>query len=608
MRTTGFLSLVCVASSLGGSATAQTPPSRGVPPDWLTEAEQTDFRETPRYDETMAYAKRLAVASEWIAVQSFGRSPEGRELPLIVASKDRAFTPAAARATGKFVVLVQCCIHAGECGGKDAALMLLRDMAVTKTRATLLEQVILLVIPIFNVDGHERFSPYNRINQNGPAEMGWRTTAQNLNLNRDYIKADAPEMRAWLTLWNAWKPDLHFDHHATDGGDWQYDVTIDADTHATAAPPVAAWIDKTLIPRLFADLEADGHRPGIYWNFIDGGDPKQGIESGGFSPRFSQGYVASRNRPSILVEAHMLKPYRTRVLTHYRIVQHALELIGRDPAPLREAIRDADAWTMKAGVTQDPSAKLTLTVKTTKEPTPIVFKGVAHRTELSEISGAVRIIYDGTKPIEFDTVWFKSTEPDLTIDPPLAYIIPPQWTEAIDRVKLHGLTAERLTEPATIEVQSYRFKDVTFGSRPYEGRQTANFKSERFTELRDYPAGSIIVPLNQSGARVAIHLFEPDAPDSLVRWGFFNTVFERKQYAEGYTLEALARKMLGADPKLGEEFETKVRTDREFAASARARLNFFFERSPYWDQSLNVYPIARIVTPLTAPREPLPPA
>lgn len=605
VRLSTVLAVFAFAPLRGGDGAPPASPSANVPTDWLTKAEQTEFRETPRYEETTGYARRLATASEWIEVQSFGRSPEGRALPLIIASKDRAFTADAARATGKFIVLVQCCIHAGECDGKDASLMLLRDIAVTKARADLLDHAILLVIPIFNVDGHERFGPYNRINQNGPAEMGWRTTAQNLNLNRDYMKADAPEMRAWLTLWNTWRPDLHFDHHVTDGGDWQYDVTFDADTHATAAPPVAAWLDKTLIPRLFADLQADGHQPGIYWNFIDGRDPKQGLKSEGFSPRFSQGYVAVRNRPSILVEAHMLKPYRTRVFTHYRILQHTLELIGRNPAPLREAIREADASTVKMGSTYEPSAKLPLSVKTTKDATPFLFKGVAYRTELSDISGAVRILYDATKPIEFDTVWYRTTQPDVMIDPPLAYIIPPQWTQAIDRATLHGLRAERLTEPATIEVQSYRFSDVRFAERPAEGRFAVRFKSERITATREFPPGSIIVPLNQPNARVAIHLFEPDAPDSLIRWGFFNTVFEQKEYAEGYTLEALARKMLEADPKLREQFETKVRTDREFAGNARARLNFFYERSPYWDQSLNVYPIGRVIKPISSRREPL---
>ncbi|GAG28993.1 unnamed protein product, partial [marine sediment metagenome] len=232
-------------------------PSINVPAEWLTKAERTEFRQTPRYDEAVAFCRRLAEASEWIEYRSFGKSGEGRELPLLIASKERVFTPQAARAAKKLVVLVQSCIHPGECAGKDASLMLLRDMAIGRTRSVLLDRVVLLVMPIFNPDGHERFGPYSRINQNGPEAMGWRVTSRNLNLNRDYMKADAVEMRAWLTVWNAWRPDLHFDNHTTDGGDWQYDVTFSADTHAVAAPPVAQWLDEVLMPDLFRTLEVD---------------------------------------------------------------------------------------------------------------------------------------------------------------------------------------------------------------------------------------------------------------------------------------------------------------------------------------------------------------
>ncbi|WP_287130238.1 M14 family zinc carboxypeptidase [Candidatus Cyanaurora vandensis] len=176
-------------------------------PDWQTQAEATNYRETSRYEQTMAYAQRLADASEYVELQDMGLSPEGRQLKVLVVSKDRAFTPAAARATGKEIILINAGIHPGEIEGKDAGLALIRDMVINGKQKALLEQAILLFIPIFGVDGHERFGPYNRINQNGPVQMGWRTTAQNYNLNRDFIKADSPEMRAWLGLFNRWLPE-----------------------------------------------------------------------------------------------------------------------------------------------------------------------------------------------------------------------------------------------------------------------------------------------------------------------------------------------------------------------------------------------------------------
>ena len=183
----------------------QNPP---VPSEWLTHAEKTDYRETPRYAETIEYAKRLDQASPLIKFQTFGKSGEGRDLPLLIATEGDTFTPEAARRDGKAVVLIQACIHAGEPDGKDAGLALLRDIAITKTQPGLLTNLVVLFIPIYNTDGHERVSPYNRINQDGPDEMGWRTTSTYQNLNRDYMKAATPETRAWLSLWNHWKPDL----------------------------------------------------------------------------------------------------------------------------------------------------------------------------------------------------------------------------------------------------------------------------------------------------------------------------------------------------------------------------------------------------------------
>src|ERR1043166_3854231 len=202
-----------------------------VPPEWRTHAESTDYRETPNYDDTIAFARRLAHASPSIEFESFGFSGQGRELPLIVASETGAFTPAAAHAVGKAVVLIQACIHAGEPDGKDAGLALLRDIAITRTQLGLLKNLVVLFIPIYNTDGHERSSPYNRINQDGPAEMGWRTTSTYQNLNRDYMKADTAETRAWLSLWNRWKPDLFIDCHVTDGADYQYNITYQHEHH-----------------------------------------------------------------------------------------------------------------------------------------------------------------------------------------------------------------------------------------------------------------------------------------------------------------------------------------------------------------------------------------
>jgi len=594
--------LVTSAFELAGGSRVQAAdrpalanPGGQVPQEWLITAERTDFGETNRYDAAIRYCRRLAAAGDWIEYRSFGTSPEGRELPLVIASKERAFTPEAARATGKLIVFAQSCIHASECAGKDASLMLLRDIAITRRRAGLLDHVILLVNPIFNTDGHERFSPYSRINQNGPAAMGWRVTSRNLNLNRDYLKADAAEMRAWLALWNAWRPDLHFDHHSTDGGDWQYDLMYATAAREALAAPVADWLDEELLPRLLPALESDGHLPMPYFGLLDSKDPARGIHSGGFlAPRYSTGYAAARNRPSLLVETHALKPYRTRVIGHYNIMARTLEILNQRPETLRAALGEADRRTVALGRSYDPQRRVALAATGSEDTVPLSFKGIAYRRELSAVSGSIRIVYAAGEPFECDTVWRRGTRVTRTVVPPLGYIIPPQWSEAIDRVQAHGLRGERLLEPLTAEFESYRFNEVSFPASPYEGRFRPRYSCVPVRERRTYRPGSVIVWLNQPDAAVAVHLFEPEAPDSLVAWGLFNSIFERKEYGEHYVLEGLARRMMTADPALAAEFEARIARDREFAADPTARLYFFYERSPYWDDHRNVYPVGRI--------------
>jgi len=600
MKCTGMLVVALLAAAQVAQAGLELP-SANVPPEWLTYAERTSFQRTPRYAETMAYCRRLADASPWIRYHSIGTSPQGRDLAVLIVSSSGAFDPKSAHGDGKAVVFIQNCIHAGECAGKDASMMLVRDMAVLKAHRTLLDRANLVVMPIFNVDGHERFGAYSRINQRGPEEMGWRVTSRNLNLNRDYMKADALEMRHWLEFWNRWRPDLHFDNHTTDGGDWQYDVTFDADNHATADPHVAGWLRDKLYPTLHTGLTADGHVPFTYFWTMDRYDPAKGVRSRSFTPRYSTNYVSARNRPSILVETHALKDYRTRVIGTYNIMKRTLQLLSEDVDALLRANRAADAAAANLGDPNHDDRQVVLSTRSTDETESITFKGFASSRELSEVSGGIRVLYDNTEPIEFESVWQHETEPDKVVDAPLAYIIPPQWNEAIELAGLHGLQLRRLSEPATIEVESYRFTDVDFAERPFEGRFRVGYTARRVTETRKFPAGSAVVTLDQPAAKAAVHLFEPDAPDSLVSWGFFTAIFEQKEYGAGYVLERMAREMMEADPQLRREFETKLREDPDFAASPWARLQFFYRRSPFWDDEKDRYPVGRIVKPTKLP-------
>lgn len=575
---------------------SQHPPEATIPVAWLTHAEKTDYRETPRYAETIEYSKRLDQASPLIKFQSFGKSGEGRELPLLIATEGDTFTPEAARHAGKAVILIQACIHAGEPDGKDAGLALLRDIAITKTQPGLLKNLVVLFIPIYNADGHERVSPHNRINQNGPVEMGWRTTSTYQNLNRDYMKADTSETRAWLALWNQWKPDLFIDCHVTDGADYQYNITYQHEHHAGIAPSILAWEEKVIDKRVAPATEAAGNVVSWYLEFIDNRDLHKGIRDFNGSPRFSTGYTPLRNRPGILIETHMLKPYRPRVIGTYDFLRFALAEVSRDPQSLVSAVREADEKTLADGGTYDPSRSYPLDFQLSEKSTPYKLRAVDSQTEKSDISGAQRVIF-GTKPVELSVPLYNDFRVKKSVAPPLYYIVPAQWANVIELLKAHGLRYQTTKELTTIDIESYRFVDVKWAGGPFEGRLMPSFKVEVVRERRTFPAGSVIVPLAQEAAKVAINLLEPEAPDSLVHWGFFNATFEQKEYGEDYVVEKLAREMLEKNPTLREEYEKKLASDAAFAANPHARLQFFYRRSLYWDKQMNLYPVGRILTP-----------
>jgi zinc carboxypeptidase len=562
-----------------------------VPPDWQTPAEKTGYSQTPDYAETIAFAKRLASESTSIQFQTFGFSGQGRALPLLVCSEAGVFSPEAAKEKGKAVVLIQACIHAGEPDGKDALFALLRDVAITKSAAGLLQNVVLLFIPIYNTDGHERSSPFNRINQNGPASMGWRTTATYQNLNRDYMKADTPETRSWLRLWNHWQPDLFIDCHVTDGADYRCNITYHHEHHSGIDSGVLAWEREVFGGKVVPATEAAGNVISWYLEFIDNRDLKLGTRDFNGSPRFSTGYAPLRNRPGILIETHMIKDYGSRVIGTYDFLRSALYEVNLDPSRLIDVGRKADE---RAVQLVDSDSLYPLDFKLTDEVTPLELKAFSYVTEESHISGDLRVIF-GREPLDLTVPMYDTFAVTKTVKPPRAYIIPLQWQSVIDVVKAHGLQTTELQDTTSMNVESYRFTNVQWPSEPFEGRHMPRFELETIIEERVYVAGSVIVSLEQPLARVALNLLEPAAPDSLARWGFFNAVFEEKEYAEHYVLEELARQMMRNDPSLADEFVRAIAEDPEFASNPAERLRFFYKRSPYWDPQMNLYPVGRIV-------------
>jgi hypothetical protein len=566
---------------------------------FLTDYEKSGFKASPDYAATLAFARRIEKASPWIRLTSFGVSSQGRELPLIVLSKDRAFTPARARNTGKPIVLVQSGIHAGEIDGKDASLMLLREIAVTKSLARLADNAVILFMPIFNVDGHERRGPFNRINQNGPEETGWRVTARNLNLNRDFLKADAPEMRAWLRAFNAWLPDLVIDIHVTDGIDFQYNLTWSMEMNENASPAVVAW-QKELRDSFVSGMASRGDPVCCYVWPREDKDLSKGLLAGAAGPRFSTGYVAIRNRAALLVETHMLKTYKDRVTATYRLLIEVLDFVNRKAGELRRATKMSDEETAKRFSSSSDTARFPLSFRTTDASHQIEFLGYESEVKKSAVSGGEYQVWHHDKPVKISVPLFDQVAPAKTVVPPKYYLIPAEWTECADILRLHGVVLARLRGSREFNVETYVFSKPKWRETPYEGRHTVDTRIETSRGIARFPAGTWVVRLDQPSARAAIHLLEPEGPDSFVSWGFFNAIFEQKEYFENYVMEDIAASMILKDKRLEAGFMQRVAQDSTFARDPRARLNFFYEKSPWSDKRMNLYPVARCMEAIPA--------
>ena len=558
---------------------------------WLTHFEKSNQLESPVYEDTLKYFQKFADHTPYVKVQTIGVTPQGRELKVIIVSKDKAFTPEQAKKSGKAIILIQNGIHPGEVEGKDACMLLLREILITKEKQNLLDNTILLIIPILNVDGHERVSPFNRPNQNGPKKMGWRTNALNLNLNRDYLKADTPEIRSFLNLFNDWLPDFMIDNHTTNGADYQYHVTYGIETHQNIDRGLLSFIDKKYMPYLVGKVEADGFIIGPYMEFKSG-TIESGILDLPSPPRLSHGYCAAQNRICLLVETHSLKPFSNRVFSTKSMMEHTLSFVNDNHKEIISLNRLADKQTIKNYLVDKKKFPLILTGNGKFDK--FSFKGFEWYDEYSEITGTTVRKYTGN-PIEIEIPIFNKANSLKKIIVPKAYIIPQQFVSVIEVIKFHQIKFNEIQIAKKIKVEKYLFKNIQFAARPYEGRHLPSFTCEPFSDWVNIEPGTIVVPANQRQLRVIVNLLEPDAPDSFVKWGFFNAFFERKEYAEAYVMEPIAKQMLKNDSDLRFEFFKKLDEDEAFRNNEGERLDFFYKRSPFYDKGENIYPIMRLI-------------
>ncbi|MEP2296963.1 M14 family metallopeptidase, partial [Algoriphagus sp.] len=499
-------------------------------------------------------------------------------------SLDQDFSPSELSTSKKPLILIQAGIHAGEIDGKDAGMMLLRDIALGDKKE-LLTKANILFIPILNVDGHERRSEFGRVNQRGPKEMGWRTNAVNLNLNRDFTKLESAGIKTIAKIIIAYDPDLYIDVHVTDGADYQYDITYGYVASGGYSPEISKWLSTAFQPEVDQALKDMGHIPGPLLFAANGNDFSAGNIAFSFSPRFSHTYGDIRHMASILIENHSLKPFKQRVLGTYVFLEQAIKSLGNHFEALQAAVK-ADS--------NQPKKDIPVKFKFRDTPADSMqFLGVASSIVKSEITGAEYVKWEG-KPITQSVPSILMDVPELSVAVPQAYWIPAEWTAVISKVQQHGIKFDTLTEAQEISLDLSTVTSYSMGNQPYEGMmrvQKFELGSERRTQTMN--PGSIRIPTDQALGELVVILMEPESVDSFFQWGYFNTIFTQTEYMETYIMEPLIAKMLAEDSDLKARFESKKTNDANFAKSPRAIYQWFYAQTPYYDQNWKVIPVGR---------------
>lgn len=570
--------------------------ARPTPSPLETHAERTKYAETGPAAEVDALVRAFARRFRGrVRAERFGTSAEGRPLWVLAASDDGTLTPENARRRGRPVVFALAGIHPGEIDGKDAGFQLLRELLQGEALPGVLKQVTFVFVPIFNVDGHEHSSPHHRPNQNGPRSQGWRTNARNLNLNRDWMKADSPEMRALLPVLQAWDPVVFIDLHVTDGAHFLPDVSLLV-APLIEGPPAMKSMARVLQEEIHADLRAGGHLPlDFYPSLMREDDPASGFTRTVYTPRFSHTYWGLRNRLAVLVETHSWKDYRTRVVTTRDVLAAALNSVQRHGPTWRVRMRGLDE-----NARARPPTTLDLAFTSTDQTETIEFPGYAYDRAPSPATGGTYLRFHLDRPEVWRVPLRSQMVATIHVDLPRGgWAVRPGWAatvvEALDR---HGIEHRTLQRPTRARVSEFELADPRPAIAPYEGRQrldpVGDWSAPKPEEL---PRGTLVIPLAQPRAALAAHLLEPTGPDSLTAWGSFNAAFQQQEYVEQYLLEPWAEAELARNPELRAAFDERLR-DPAFAGNADARRRFFLLRHPSYDQRIRRVPVLRLAAPV----------
>jgi hypothetical protein len=559
-----------------------------------TRFEHSQGTETPTYAEAMDYLRLLDKTFPTIQMQAVGTTDSGEPLHLLTLSADGNFDLAAQRKKGKAILLINNAIHPGEPDGVDASLRLVRELAAgTSVQGTggvkLPENVIVCVVPFYNVDGALNRNRYSRANQNGPAEYGLRANARNYDLNRDFVKSDTRNARSFAQLFHRVDPDVFVDTHVSNGADYAHVMTLISTQPDKLGGELGRFQRGTFEPYLYTEMARRGFPMIPYVTNFGPKLAEQGMDGFVDAPRYSTGYAALFQTFGFMPETHMLKPYPQRVEATYQLLRIFLHFTSTHAAELRRLRQEA----REAVKTQ---AEFALGwKKDTSRFDRVPFQAYAAKVRPSEVSGQPRLFYDRAEPLNLDVRYFNYFQPTDVVRKPAAYLIPQGWYHVIDLLKLNGVRLERLTRDEEIEVEVYRIEEFKSYPRPYEGHHL-NYDVRTSTSRQKirFRKGDYRIPCDQALNRYLVEVLEPTSPDGFFAWNFFDTILQAKEGYSDYVFEDLAADLLKRDPALRAQLEKRRAEDPAFARNGRAQLDFVYRHSPWAEPEYLRYPVYRL--------------
>ncbi|WP_158796487.1 M14 family metallopeptidase [Pedobacter sp. L105] len=550
-----------------------------------TPYELGDKNQTATYDQAISFYQTLAKTYPQAKLLSYGSTDFGKPLHLLVLSKNKDFDPASIRKSNKRILLINNGIHPGEPEGIDASMMLARDMLKGNH---LPDNVVICIIPIYNIGGAHNRSSTSRANQNGPESYGFRGNSKNYDLNRDFIKTDSKNSAAFQQIFNLWQPEVFVDTHTSDGADYQYTMTLIPTQKDKLNPILAAYLTQTMVPALYRDMKKKGIELIPYINSVKE-TPEAGITGFLESARYSTGYAALHNVIGFMPEAHMLKAFDKRVEATYQLLQTYVELVSRDAVIIGENKRKADEAVAK-------QKEFPLSWKLNEDAyDSITFKGFAAKYKPSKVSGADRLYYDRNEPYTKTIKYWNKFEPQVTVEKPVAYIIPKAWDRVIELLKLNGVKIKQLANDTQLAVDSYYIADYKTSPRPYEGHYLHSaIQLDTKEQTLQYYQGDYIVYTDQPQNRYIMETLEPQATDSFFTWNFFDSILDQKEYYSSYVFEDTATGLLQNNPDLQRKLDQEKLKNPSLAKDPAAQLNFVYKNSNYYENTHLRYPIARL--------------